>query len=39
VTGVLKLDICDDPIFRLIDDNGDDMTGYDIDCELFALEA
>jgi hypothetical protein len=38
VTGVLKLDIFDDLIFRLIDDNGDNITGYDIDCELFELE-
>ena len=34
----MKLDIFDDLIFRLIDDNGDNITGYDIDCELFELE-
>jgi len=39
VTEVLKLDTYDDLIFGLIDDNGDDITGYDIGCELFALEA
>jgi hypothetical protein len=37
--GSIETRIYDDLIFRQIGDNGDGITGHDINCEPFALEA